>query len=131
MRSSLVIFFFLFISHYLFGQNLPDQDSLFQIWNTTSNADATRLNALDDMISYHFGAKNQDSTIFYAKQMYKKALEVSDRHFQARAFHLMGMASSEKALFDTAVTYLNNAYEIWDEIEFQKGISFLFFPVNL
>lgn len=80
-------------------------DSLFSIWNDTTQPDTNRLKAMGDLCFKHYIMFSPDSAIYYSQQMLDLALEKGLKKYQADALHNMAGNEMMKANFEKSLGF--------------------------
>ncbi len=102
MRKLLTISFFLFYSGSAAQVNL---DSLWNVWNDTSQADTNRLKAINDIAWKGHLFTRPDSAFYYAQMEYDFAQSTGNRRWMASALNTQGAYFYFKSDYEKAIEY--------------------------
>lgn len=98
----------------VFGQN--NTDSLWTIFNTPSNHDTIRLQALSELCSSTYLISNPDSAIITADIQLDFAKKRNNKTFNAEALHNKGLALLKKGKINEALSLFSSSFNIIAEI---------------
>lgn len=88
-----------------------EKDSLWSVWNDTSQQDTSRLNAIHDL-SWHLIFRDPDSAFVLCNMFYDYASELENIKMQAIALKHLGVNCDIKGESDSAIYYYNQGLEI-------------------
>lgn len=120
MRKLLTISFFLFYSGSAAQVNL---DSLWNVWNDTSQADTNRLKAINDIAWKGHLFTRPDSAFYYAQMEYDFAQSTGNRRWMASALNTQGAYFYFKSDYEKAIEYYEKSLKIRVEIGDKKEIA--------
>ncbi len=104
---------------YLQAQNL---DSLWKVYNNTSQADTNRLKAIHK-IAWSYSSNNPDTAIILAGQELKLARQTKQRKYEARALNTIGVSYTNNGDYPLALKNNFASLKINEEIKYKKGIA--------
>ncbi|NMH28640.1 tetratricopeptide repeat protein [Flavobacterium silvaticum] len=122
LRSKfLIILFFLLNQNFLFAQN-PSVDSLQNVLKNYPKKDTVRVNLLNKIATKIFASDGDK-----ALKLLKDAESLSDDLYykQGKAYSLLfsGNIMVNRAEYKTALTYFNNAFEIYKSLRDKEGMA--------
>jgi class 3 adenylate cyclase/tetratricopeptide (TPR) repeat protein len=101
-------------------QNL---DSLYGVWQDTTQTDSTRANAYKNYIMNGFIYSDPDSALTLSKALIEFADEQSYSYAKAIGYSLHGIAYEILSDYSSSLEYQNKALKIREEIGDKKGIA--------
>ena len=99
------------------------QDSLKRVVLSSSSTDSAVLDALFHLSWDIFLFNNLDSSFYYAKNEFQKAVEADNKHSQARALNTLGVVMYFRGLGTKAIDYYSQSLKIREQINDSVGIS--------
>ena len=102
-----------------FSQNT---DSLWKVYNNTSQTDTTRLKAIYD-IAWSYIYSNPDTAITLAEQQLQLSRKTNQRKYEGIALKTIGVGYLNKDNSQKALEYLLQALKISEELNDKKGIG--------
>ncbi|MDG1237664.1 MAG: SpoIIE family protein phosphatase [Flavobacteriaceae bacterium] len=118
MRKYLLLFFAFIITPFYSQKNI---DSLFTIWNDTSQLSSKRLAAVSSFILVLKSTK-ADSALSISNAMYQYALRIDDNHYSAKALNLKGVCLSVLNRNTEALNAYRGSLKIYSEINDTSGV---------
>jgi tetratricopeptide (TPR) repeat protein len=115
-----------FTSIILFSQTAFSQvnlDSLWTVWNDTSQPDTTRLKAMQDIAWDGYLFSQPDSAFNFAQLEYDFAKSKGLKKHMAIALNTMGVSFWVQGDYTTAIAYFDRSLTINEEIGSKKGIA--------
>jgi signal transduction histidine kinase len=105
--------------------SLPPQiaDSLWEIWQDETQADTTRLEAMDEYIWNGYLFTQPDSAFHYAQLEYEFAKSKGLKTQMADALNAQGISFAIRGNYDSAIDYFIKSLKIKEEIGDQEGIA--------
>ena len=98
-------------------------DSLWMVWNDTSQADTSKLKAIHKIAWDGYLFSNPDSAFYFAQMHYDFAIKVGDKKNMAKALKTQGVSFHIKGNYDKALEYYEKSLKISEEIGDKKGMS--------
>ncbi len=119
MKRLLIIFnsVFLSLGSFCYSQST---DSLWAVYNNTSQADTNRLKAMYD-ISWAYIYENPDTAIILAEQQLQLAQKTHQKKYEGIALKTIGVSFLNKDNSGKALEYLFRALKINEELNDKKG----------
>ena len=99
------------------------QDSLWNVWNNTNQADTNRLNSIKEFIINGYLYNNPDSSIIYTNIYYEFAKSKGLEKHMFSALNLKGISYYFQSKYDLAIKFYNQALVIQKSLNYQKGIA--------
>ena len=121
MKNLILVLLFSNLSLFLTAQ--VNVDSLFAIWNDTTQPDTSRLKAMGDLCFKHYRMINADSVLFYGQQMLDFASDKGIKKYQADALHEMAGAEMYRTNFEKCLAFNNRSLALRKEIGDKRGIG--------
>jgi serine phosphatase RsbU (regulator of sigma subunit) len=103
------------------GQN-KKTDSLWAVYHNTSQADTSRLKALQ-AIAWSRRFNKPDTTIILSKQVLDLAVKSKQRKYEGEAMYTLSTALRVKGDFNTATEWCEKALAVFEEIRNKMGIG--------
>ena len=98
-------------------------DSLWGVWNDSTQADTNRLEAMQD-IAWHGNLYSQpDSAYYYAGLVYSMAESIGNKDWMARALNTQGASYFVHGNYDEALEYWFESLNIFEEIGNKRGYA--------
>jgi signal transduction histidine kinase/DNA-binding NarL/FixJ family response regulator len=85
------------------NSGFSQKDSLWNVWNNSSEADTTRLKAIGDVLVAYYAPEFPDSALLFAEKMKDLALKVNDPHYLAETYSIYGFAYTVKGEHEKAL----------------------------
>jgi class 3 adenylate cyclase/tetratricopeptide (TPR) repeat protein len=121
MRKLILI---ILISSLGYGLNAQTKlDSLWNIWNDNTQADTTRLKAIDDMAWDGYLFSQPDSAFYFAQMQYDLAEKSGLKKQMARALNTQGISSNIRGDYPKALDYFQRSLELYEEMGNKSGIA--------
>ncbi len=107
-----------FLSKYLFllfllisfsSKAQVNLDSLWVVWNDSTQADTNRLKAMNQIVKDGYLFSQPDSAFYFAQSIYVLAKLKHDDKWIASALNLQGISSSVKGDLQNAIKYFDDA----------------------
>ncbi|MCZ4410344.1 tetratricopeptide repeat protein [Cryomorphaceae bacterium 1068] len=98
------------------------RDSLRMVWNDASQADTSRLNALDELFEDLIDT-DPDSAIYYSNLQYDFAEVRGLKEEKAKALNNIGLANDEKGELEKALEQFQKAHDLYEEVGNRKGMG--------
>jgi hypothetical protein len=118
-----LIFVVLFLNFSLAMIAQVNVDSLFSIWNDTTQPDTSRLKAMDDLCFKHYSYTDLDSSFYYSQQMYDFASDKGLKKYQADALHNMAIAEHNKHNYEKSLELNNRSLVLRKEMGNKRDIG--------
>lgn len=119
MRTAFTVsFIFLILATTVNGQK---SDSLLQVISHGNTVDSVKVKALAEL-SKNYWYRNLDSAYLFAHRGQLLSLEIDDKISYGTFLISKGVIFYFQSENDSALYYLNNAHNLFDEISYQKGI---------
>ncbi len=98
-------------------------DSLLLVWKDKSQADTSRLNAMDELTWTHYKTTDLDSAQYYGQQMLDLARKKGLAKYEGIALQLFGVIQYRKGNPDEAREYFNETLEIRKKLGDKREIG--------
>ena len=98
-------------------------DSLWGVWNDSSQADTSRLRAIDIIILKKYLYKLPDSVIYYGQLQFNFAESKVEKKWMARAKNTQGASLLLQSKYKESLTYFEKSLKIREDIGDKKGIK--------
>jgi serine phosphatase RsbU (regulator of sigma subunit)/Tfp pilus assembly protein PilF len=118
-----VVLVFLFLCLNGYTQSDSYLDSLWKIWDNPKNNNEKRLKALSDYSWEGYLYSMPDSAFYFAELQYKFAASKKMIMQMADARNTQGASFFLKSDFINAIKYYTEALKLFQEINYEKGIS--------
>jgi len=99
------------------------QDSLWQVWSNTKQADTCRLNAINQIIIYGYLYSNTDSAYQLALLEYEFAKARGFKKYQARSLSGQGGASRLLGAYTRSKQNYLESLKLYEELNDKQGIA--------
>ena len=123
LKLLLLVFSFCFLVSTSTALNL---DSLWGVWNDTTQADTNRLKSIYLVIWKRYMFSQPDSAFYYAGLEYELAESTGNKLWQANALNLKGITFYLKGNYEEALSYYRKSLKNYEEIKYLKGMSPLY-----
>ena len=117
LLSTFLIFIF---DNYIAQVNF---DSLWNIWQDTTQKNDTRFRALDDIIWENYVFSNPDSAIILAQLEIEFSKAVGEKNYKAIAYNNIGLSYDVKGDFQKALSTYQKSLAIKEELGDKKGMA--------
>ncbi len=111
-----------FLLLYSYCCSAQNRDSLWRVYNNTSQADTNRLKAIYD-IAWSYIYNNPDTAIVLAEQQLQLSQKANQKKYEGIALKTIGVAYLNKDNSQKALEYLLKALKINEEFNDKKGIG--------
>ena len=91
-------------------------DSLWGVWNDSTQADTNRLKAADILAWQVYRRVQPDSAIYFAQLQYQLAASLENKKWMARGLFGQGILSAHKGFYSESIDYLLNSIRIYNEM---------------
>ena len=98
-------------------------DSLWSIWQDTTQKNDTRFRALDDIIWENYVFSNPDSAIILAQLEIEFSKAVGEKNYEAVAYNNIGLSYDVKGDFQKALSTYQKSLAIKEELGDKKGMA--------
>jgi len=98
-------------------------DSLWSIWQDTTQKNDTRFRALDDIIWENYVFSNPDSAIILAQLEIEFSKAVGEKNYEAIAYNNIGLSYDVKGDFQKALSTYQKSLAIKEELGDKKGMA--------
>ncbi|HIA36086.1 MAG TPA: tetratricopeptide repeat protein [Flavobacteriales bacterium] len=98
-------------------------DSLWGVWNDTSQTDTKRLSAIHDIAWEGYMFSRPDSAFYYANMQYRLAENLGNKESMASALSLQGISFAIRGNYEQALFYIEKGLKINEEIADSMGIA--------
>ena len=119
MKKLLLIFFIIPLT--LKAQ--VNLDSLWGIWNDTSQPDTVRFRTMSDLSWDGYLFSDPDSSYLLAGMLYNQAKSKGLKRYMATALNIQGVSFWVKGQMDSAATYLKKYLSIHKELGNKQGVA--------
>jgi signal transduction histidine kinase len=99
----------------------PIKDSLFIKIQQSKSADE-EIKAYTNVLLY-YSSRNLDSANYFSKQAVKKFKSTNDKVSEGRIYHTMANIYKDRLSYDTAKSYIDKAFVVFNSITYDKGIA--------
>lgn len=100
-----------------------DIDSILVIWENESLPDSIRLNAIETIAWDGFLFTQPDSASYYAQLQLSFAKSKGLKKYMASALKTQGVSAYLKGTYARAIEYYSQCLEIYQEINYEKGVA--------
>ena len=121
MQKHLILFIALFISCSSLAQ--VNLDSLWSVWNDTSQPDTNRLKAMRKIAWDGYVFTQPDSAFYYSQVQYDFAESVNNKKWMASALNTQAASFYLQGNYEEALIYYKKSLKIRKEIGDKKGIA--------
>jgi len=104
-------------------QSQVNIDSLWSVWNDKTQADTSRLKAIDDIIWDGYMKSNPDSAFNLAGLQYDFAKSEGLKTYMAKSFTAQGDYWYKKRDYKKSLDCFNNSLKLFKEIDDKKGVA--------
>ena len=98
-----------------FGQTI-NLDSLWTIWNDSTQADTNRLKAMQDIAWDGYLYSQPDSAFYLAGLQYELAETIGNKKWMGTALNTQGVSYKNRSNYEQALEYHNKSLKIKEEI---------------
>ncbi len=98
-------------------------DSLWSIWNDTTQADTNRLKAIHKIAWVGYLFTKPDSSFYFAQLHYDFALKIDNKRNIAKALNTQGVSFYLQGNYEKALEYYEKSLKIAEEIGDKRGIG--------
>ena len=98
-------------------------DSLWNIWQDTTQKNDTRFRALDDIIWENYVFSNPDSAIILARLEIEFSKAIGEKNYEATAYNNIGLSFDVKGDFKNALNSYQKSLAIKEEMGDKKAIA--------
>lgn len=120
MKYKLLLIYLLVFSAISFGQKA---DSLWNVFNDTSQADTSRLMSID-RIAFSLLRTNPDSAIKISQIELQFAIKTKQKKYQGWAFNSLGASYFNQNKYSSALDNYLKSLKICEELNDKKGIGY-------
>ena len=106
-------------------------DSLWSIWQDTTQKNDTRFRALDDIIWENYVFSNPDSAIILAQLEIEFGEAVGEKNYKAIAYNNIGLSYDVKGDFQKALQTYEKTLAIKEEMGDKKGMASTFNNIGI
>jgi tetratricopeptide (TPR) repeat protein len=104
-----------------FAQN-KKVDSLLSVYNNKSQADTSRLKALDKIASFYF-YDNPDSSMLFSNMLLNLSQETKNKHYEAVALNKIGNEFQNQGNYPKALEYIFKSIKVNEQIKDNEGVA--------
>jgi tetratricopeptide (TPR) repeat protein len=97
-------------------------DSLWKVYNNTTQPDTNRLKAIDD-IAWSYNSNNPDTAIVLANEELKLAQATKQRKYEAKALNTIGVCYENQGNYPEALKNDFASLKIFEELKDKRGIA--------
>ena len=116
------VFAFLISPFSVYSRNAePIRDSLFIKIQQSKSADE-EIKAYTNVLLF-YSSRNLDSAIYFSKQAVQKFQKTKDKVSEGRIYHTMANIYKDRLSYDTAKSYIDKAFVVFNSITYDKGIA--------
>lgn len=126
-----IISLFLLISFCSLTIHAQNLDSLYTIWQDTTQPDSTRILAYEDYIQTGFLHTQTDSAFLLAKEIVSFSTAKKNTKGEATGFQLLGQIMRRKGKYQKAIEYYQNALDLYQNTSDQKGICNVLYRLGM
>ena len=123
MRSRTLLFIAAIFCFSISANAQVNLDSLFAIWNDTTQPDTARLKAIQTISFGSYRLSNPDSSLYFAQLQYDLAAAAGHKKWMAKALTTQGLNHLDKGDPDTALDYLSRSIKMDEEIGNKLSIA--------
>jgi len=105
------------------SQAQTNLDSLWNIWNDNTQADTTRLKAIDDIAWNGYLFRQPDSAFYFAQMQYDLAEKSGLKKEMAGALNIQGISLNIRGDYPKALDYFQRGLELYKEMGNKSGIA--------
>jgi tetratricopeptide (TPR) repeat protein len=98
-------------------------DSLWNVWNDKTQADTSRLKAMNKIAWYGYLFSKPDSAFYFAQLQYDFAESVNNKKWMANSLNIQGASFYLKGDYPKALDYYTRGLKINEEIGDKQGIA--------
>ncbi len=98
-------------------------DSLFNVWNDLSQADTTRLKAMNSFAWDGYLSSKPDSAFYFAQLQYNLAEQNNLKKYMASALNTQGVSLWIRGNYSEALDFHGRSLELREELGDKKGIA--------
>jgi len=118
--KNILTLFILSLSLTATTQNL---DSLWNVWNDKTQADTSRLKAINQFAWKSYLFSQPDIAFYFAKLQYDFAKSVNNKKWMADALNTQGISVKIRGDYAKAIDYYNKSLKISEELRDKNGIA--------
>ncbi|WP_405209325.1 tetratricopeptide repeat protein [Aquimarina sp. LLG6339-5] len=118
----IIIGFFLFPNSFYGFQKLEKVDSLLHLIDAHNKENAEKVDLLNT-VGFEYWIVDANQSINFGKEALRISKKIGYTKGQARANRIIGVAYWAQGHLNKALTYLNNSYKLYDNIEDQVGLA--------
>ena len=104
-RTALFLFFIVWLTS-AYAINL---DSLWGVWNDSTQPDTNRLNAIQNIAWDVYYKTQPDSTYYFAQIQYEFAKSVGNKKYISTALHMQAAVYTDHGNIEKALDYYNRS----------------------
>lgn len=105
------------------GTTQVNLDSLWGVWNNTTQPDTNRLNAMYKICKEGYLFTQPDTALYFAQLQYDFAKEKGEKKYMADALNLQGISCTITGDYPKALDYYTHCMEIKEELGDKQGVS--------
>ncbi len=98
-------------------------DSLYTVWEDKTQADSSRMKALDDYIWYGYLFSQPDSALVLAERLFEFSSKKDYKKVMATALNLQAISYAAKSDYPKALDYHHRSLKLREEIGDKRGVS--------
>ena len=98
-------------------------DSLWGVWNDSTQPDTNRLKAMKQITWDGYLFSQPDSAFYFAGLGYDFAESISNKKWMADALNTQGVSFYNRGDYDKAIDYFTRSLKIAEELGNKKGIA--------
>ena len=121
---------FIFLVIYTSISVAQNIDSLWRVYTSKSEADTSRLNAIQAIV-WGYRSNKPDTAIILAEQELKLAQTSKQTKYEAKALNTMGVAFMNKGNYPQAINCYLKALKINEDIKDKQGIGLCYVNIGL
>ena len=98
-------------------------DSLWGVWNDSTQPDTNRLKAINIIAKNSYRSNHSDSTYYFAQLQYDFAKSTKNNIYMANALNIQGISFYFNGDYENALILFHKSIKVKIEIDDQEGIS--------
>ena len=98
-------------------------DSLWSVWNDSTQNDTNKLNAIDKIARDRYRIRNPDSLFYLAKMEYDLAEATGHQKWMAKALNMQGTSFDQRSDYSKAKEYYLRSLKMYEEIGQRAGMA--------
>tara|TARA_Y100001954_G_scaffold27258_1_gene24567 strand:- start:491 stop:2560 length:2070 start_codon:yes stop_codon:yes gene_type:complete len=123
VKYARLIFITCFLFQFSVLKSQINFDSLWSVWNDTTQSDKNRLKAIKTIAWDGYLFTQPDSAFYFAQLQYDFAQSVNHKLGMGMALNIQGVSFFFNGNYDKALEYHNKSLKVKEEIGYKKGIA--------